>query len=157
MTTIIETIDYRSQSILKQIANDIEIIGTPIFLNNYIHIKYRFRDEETERELKIDSPLEFAAFAHHQQLISCYDVNEDGVHMYQRIIQSGTNRFSYPFSRPGYIEVDRLHTGFTEQEIIRMIAVREYDFGSRSYSYKARKGIVIPMPPHKNSTEKTAA
>lgn len=157
MTTIIETINYRSESILKQITNDIELIGAQIFLNNYIHFKYHFRDEETERELHIDSPLEFAAFAHHQQLISCYDVNEDGVHMYQRVIQSGTNRFNYPFSRPGYIEVDRLNTGFTELEIIRMIAVREYDFGSRSYSYKARKGVVIPMPPPIHSNTQTAA
>jgi hypothetical protein len=157
MTTIFEQINYRSQSILKQITNDIELIGTPIFLNNYIHIKYRFRDEETERELRIDSPLEFAAFAHHQQLISCYDVNEDGVHMYQRVIQSGNNRFNYPFSRPGYIEIDRLYTGFTEPEIIRMIAVREYDFGSRSYSYKARKGVIIPMPPSIHTNTQTAA
>jgi hypothetical protein len=157
MNTIIESLDYRSQSVLKQIANDIELLGSPIFLNNYINIKYRFRDEDLERELRIDSPLEFAAFAHHQQLIACYDVDEEGVHMYQRIIQSGSNRFNYPFSRPGYIQVDRINTGFTEQEIIRMIAVREYDFGSRSYSYKAKKGVIIPMPPPIYSNTKTAA
>lgn len=156
MNTVFESTDHRSQTILRQIESDIELIGTPVFLNHYINIKYRFRDEEITRELRIDSPLEFAAFAHHQQLIACYDVNEEGVHMYQRIIQSGSNRFNYPFSRPGYMEVDRLHTGFTDQEIIRMIAVREYDFGSRSYSYKVKKGIVIPMSPTP-STNQTAA
>lgn len=115
--------------------SDIELINKPMLLNNYVHFEYKFKDEAHTRELTIDSPLEFAAFAHHQNLIDLYDVDEEGIHMYQRVINSNMNRYCYPVSKPGYIEIERVRTGFTAEEIKKMIAIREYDFGNRGYTY----------------------
>lgn len=146
----------RSQAILEQIISEIELIEKPIFMNNFIHFQYRFKDESHTRELIINSPLEFAAFCFHQNLIDFYDVDEDGVHLYQRVINSKINRYSYPVSKPGYLEVERLKTGFTQEEIIKMIAIREHDFGTRSYEYKGKRGIVIPLNFNPTSTTNAA-
>lgn len=152
------TLDQRSQDILQQIESDIVLTDKPIFLNNYVHFRYRFKDEEPDEvhELLINSPLEFAAFVHHQRLIAEYSFDEEGVHLYQRVDYTDFNRYQYIYNKVGFVEIQRLHTGFTEQEIIKMIARREHDFGTRKYQYGAKQGKVIPMFPNNTTTQNAA-
>lgn len=151
--------DQRSVELLQTIENKIDLADDIIFTNSLIDIPYRINGKR--KGILLESPIDIAAFAAHNNIITRYEKCGEDVKMYTFQILPATDRRGYPYQCIAEVEVKKIPTLFSRDEIKAMVARYEYDFGSIDEVYNdlfAPKGKVIEMYPSNSNkpTKRTA-
>jgi hypothetical protein len=152
----IESTDHRSQEILNRLCDKIDLTDNIIFTNEIIEIPYRINAKS--KAIILNTPLDIAAFAHHNYLICRYKKNGKGITMYRKQLLDKFDRRGYPFQYLEEVIVKKIPTMFSRSEIKMFVARYEYDFGDIADQWPdlfAAKGIVREMFPTGTSNNDT--
>lgn len=148
------TTDHRSQELMQRIYDRIDLTAGVIFTNLCIEIPYRINGKL--REIKLSTPWDIAAFAHHNYIISRYEKTPKGVRMYEMQILPALDRRGYPYQYETEVLVKRMPTMFSKDEIKWMVARYEYDFGDINDFWNdlfGQKGTVLELYPQNNDSK----
>lgn len=150
--------DYRSDELMRRLCDKIDLDDRIIFLPHLIEIPYRINSRQ--KAIIRSTPLEIAEFAQQQCLIHRYEKHGKNIKMYDIQILPKTDRRGYPFQIIDELEVKKIPTLFSREEIKWMVARYEYDFGDINDIWNdlfAPKGIVRALYPDSiNPTKQTA-